>query len=103
MITKTIQKTEEYFLQFTEDELKQLNVKPGDQLSWDINEDGSVILKPYVTMEIDVTDWSKDLLLYLIEQSLEKNEPVNQIIVDILDQALDHISNDTNKDTISKT
>lgn len=103
MITKKIQKTEEYFLQFSEEELKQLNLKAGDQLSWDTNEDGSVTLKPYVTMELDITDWDKDLLVYLIEQSLEKNEPINQIIVDILEQAVDHFSNDPNNHTIPKT
>jgi hypothetical protein len=88
MITKKVEKKEEYYLTFSEEELSQLNLKEGDKFSWKIKEDG-VFLEKWVPMELEIGDWSKEVLLFLIEQSIEKNQTINEVIVDILDQIVD--------------
>jgi hypothetical protein len=95
MIAKTIQKTEgEYFIQFTDEELAKLNLKKGSKFDWKIQEDGSVMLIPWQSIDLDIEDWDKDLLLFLIKESLEKDLPINDIIVDLLQKKIDDFSND---------
>lgn len=87
MITKKVQKKEEYYLSFTDEELAQLGLKEGDKFDWEIKEDG-VFLKKWVPVDLEINDWSKETLLFLIQESLEKNLPVNEVLVGILDQIL---------------
>jgi len=100
MITKKVEKKEEYYLTFSDEELSQLNLKEGDKLSWKMKEDG-VFLEKWVPLELEIGDWSKEVLLFLIEQSLEKNQTINEVIVDILNQIIDDCKDVAKKTTIS--
>jgi hypothetical protein len=101
MITKTVQKAEsEYFIQFTDEELSKLNLEKGSRLDWKIQEDGSVMLIPWKSIELDVEDWDKDLLLFLVKESLEKDLPVNDIIVESIEKMIDNYSNDITHDSV---
>lgn len=102
MITKTIEKNEEYFIQFTDEELSKLNIKRGDKFDWVLNEDGSVLLKKWATIDIDLSDWSKELLMFLVEESLKNDQTINEIIVDCLERVVENYHNDFNDDTIPK-
>jgi len=103
MFTKTIQKSEEYFIQFTDEELSKLSLKNGDKLDWVINEDGSVLLKPWTTLDLDMSDWSKETLMFLIQESIEKDVTINEVIVDVIQKFIDNHSDDLTDNTISKT
>ena len=85
MITKTVQRSEECFVQFTEQELEKLNIKKGDKFSWEIQDDG-IVLKKFGTIDIDFAEFDREILEYLIAESCEKDVSVNEIISDILEQ-----------------
>lgn len=87
-ITKTVQRSEELYIQFTEEEMNQLGIKPNDKFACKVDKD-SIILEKYVPVEIDIEDWDRQTLLFLIEESLDKNLPVEDIISDVLTKAIE--------------
>mgnify|MGYP000892561029 CR=1 FL=1 len=87
MIKKTVQRSEECFIQFTEDELLELNIKAGDKFSCSM-ENNSVVLKKFKTLEIDLSEFSREMLEMLIADSVEKDVSVNEIISNILEKSL---------------
>lgn len=87
MIKKTIQRSEDCFVQFTEQELQELNIKEGDKFTWEIQDDG-IILKKFATIDIDFAEFDREILEYLIAESCEKDVSVNEIISDILEQVV---------------
>jgi hypothetical protein len=87
MIKKTVQRSEDCFVQFTDDELLELNIKAGDKFSCSIEND-SVVLKKFETIEIDMHEWSRDILEMLISKSIEEDISVNEVISNILEQML---------------
>ena len=87
MITKKVQKSDELYIQFTDTELEQLNIKPGDKFSWEIEND-SLVLKKFASLDVDISEWSREVLEMLIVESVEKDISVNEVICNILDKAL---------------
>ena len=88
MIKKTIQRSEDLFVQFTPEELKELNVKEGDKFSWHLTEDGGIALKKFETIDINLSDFNRDVLEFIIAESCEKDISVNEVISNILEQAV---------------
>ena len=88
MIKKTIQRSEDLFVQFTPEELKELNVKEGDKFSWHLTEDGGIALKKFETIDINLSDFNRDVLEFIIAESCEKDISVNDVISNILEQAV---------------
>ena len=87
MINKTIQRSEDCFVQFTNEELTKLGIKEGDKFSWE-EDNGSFIMKKHIPVEIDMSDWSRDVLEMLICESVEKDISVNDVICGIIEKAL---------------
>lgn len=87
MINKTIQRSEDCFVQFTNEELNKLGIKEGDKFSWE-EDNGSILLKKHVPVEIDMSEWSRDVLEMLICESVEKDISVNDVICGIIEKAL---------------
>jgi hypothetical protein len=87
MIKKTVQRSEECFIQFTEDELIELDIKAGDKFSCSM-ENNSVVLKKFETIELDMSEWSRDILEMLISKSIEEDISINEVISNILEQML---------------
>ena len=87
MIKKTVQRSEDCFVQFTEDELLELDIKAGDKFSCHI-ENESVVLKKFVKTEFDMSEWSREILEMIIADSAEKDISVNEVISNILEQKL---------------
>jgi hypothetical protein len=85
MFKKTIQRSEECFIEFTNDELEKLGIKEGDKFSWEAHEEG-ITLKKFVPLEIDLSEFSRDNLELLIKISAEKDISINDVICDILEQ-----------------
>lgn len=83
MFTKTLQRTEDLYIQFTNEELEQLDVKPGDKFSCHV-ENGELLLKKYATIDIDISEWSREVLEFVITQSVERDISVNQVIEESL-------------------
>jgi hypothetical protein len=91
MITKTIQRSDDLYIQFTNEELTSLGIEPGEKLSWEIKDD-SVVLKKLATLEVDISEWSRDILEMLIVESVEKDISVNDVIANILEEQLNKLS-----------
>ena len=84
MITKKAQRSEELYIQFTDEELEALNIKAGDKFSWEV-QDNSIVLKKFASLDVDISEWSREVLEMLIVESVEKDISVNEVICDILD------------------
>lgn len=87
MISKKVQRSEELYVQFTDEELEALNIKAGDKFSWEVEND-SLVLKKFASLDVDISEWSREVLEMLIVESIEKDVSVNEVICDILDKYL---------------
>lgn len=91
MTKKVLQPTNDVFIQFTEEELSAIGAGPGTKFSAKLHDDGSIELRPYVKMDIDISDWSRDVLEMLVTLSCEKDISVNDVICDLLKQSLEYV------------
>ncbi len=87
-VYKTLERSNDHYIQFTEEEMEYMNIKPGDKFSCKINSDGSVLFDKFVPIELDIESWDKETLLFLIEESIEKDISVNDVINTTLEQCL---------------
>jgi hypothetical protein len=86
-IAKTVLKKEEYYIQFTDEELAELNMEKGQKFTCDV-EDGAIKLTPYAKIELEIGDWPREVLELLIQESCEKDISVNDVICDLLKEAI---------------
>lgn len=84
-ITKKIQKTEEYFVQFTDEELELLNIQQGDKFSVHVEDEG-IFLEKFGSLELDISEFSKEALIMLVSESIEKDISVNEVISNMLEE-----------------
>ena len=88
MIKKTIEPTGDVCVKFTEEELEQLNIKQGDKFS--IKEtDGGILLQKFTTIDFDLSEYSREILEFLIIESCNKDVSVNEVISDVLEKVVD--------------
>jgi hypothetical protein len=86
---KTIQTRPEYFIQFTEDEATDLGLEIGDVLDVSVKDDG-ILLQKLVPLELDMTEFPREVLERLVKESTEKNVSVNQIITTAIKTFIDN-------------
>jgi hypothetical protein len=82
---KTVREKKDLYIEFSEEEMTELGWKENQQLSITVNEDNSIFIKPFVTMELDISNYPKEVLEYLIRLSIEQNISVNDVIIKILE------------------
>lgn len=101
MTKKVLQPTNDAYIQFTEEELQEIGAGPGTKFSVKHHDDGSIELRPYVKMEIEISDWPREILEMIISDSCEQDISVNDVIANFLKKSLDHLEQyPTNKDKI---
>lgn len=88
MIKKILQPTNDAYIHFTEEELQEIGAGPGTKFSVKHYDNGSIELRPYVKMEIEISDWSREVLELLIAESVERDLSVNDVITDLLKESL---------------
>ena len=103
MIKKTLQPTNDMYLQFTEEELQTLNMKPGDKFEVKHHEDGSIELRPYVKLELDIEEWPREVLEMIVKESCEQDISANDIISNMLKEGLKNFEKESNEDFFSDT
>jgi len=82
---KTVQKKEEYFIQFTDEEMDQLGFKPNTRFTIELSEDKSgLILTPHEEIEIDLDEFSKEELINFIHAANKLDMTFEDFIVDAL-------------------
>ena len=89
---KRVKERKEYYIEFTDEECEKLNIKENQKFS--VVEDGDgFLLKPYVSLEIDLSEFSRETLEFLISESVEKDKSVNEIIENVLKEAIEKYGN----------
>jgi hypothetical protein len=84
---KIVKEKKDLYIEFSEEELQELGWKDNQKLSLDV-EGNSIMIKPWVNVEIDTTDWPKEIYQMLVDLSLEQDKTVNEIIVDLITKAV---------------
>ena len=89
MIKKILEPTGDVCVKFTEEELQQLKINPGDKFS--LKEcDGGILLEEYTTIDLDMGEWERGVLEFLIQESCEKDISVNEVLSSILESYIKH-------------
>jgi bifunctional DNA-binding transcriptional regulator/antitoxin component of YhaV-PrlF toxin-antitoxin module len=88
MIKKTVEPTGDVCVKFTEDELAKLNLKQGDKFSIKETDEG-ILLEKFSTVDIDLSEFERELLEFLIQESCDKDISINDVISNILEKGLE--------------
>jgi hypothetical protein len=89
MIKKTIEPTGDVCVKFTEDELAQLNIKQGDKFSIK-EQNGGILLEKFATIELDLSEFRRDVLEFLIQESCDKDISINQVFSNIFEKIIEN-------------
>ena len=88
MIKKTVEPTGDVCVKFTEEELAKLNLKQGDKFSIKETHEG-ILLEKFSTVDIDLSEFERELLEFLIQESCDKDISINDVISNILEKGLE--------------
>jgi hypothetical protein len=86
-IAKTVLKKEDYYIQFTDEEMIELNIEPGQKFTCELK-DGGLQLTPFAKIELEMGDWPREVLELLIQESCEKDISVNDVICNLLKEVI---------------
>lgn len=82
---KTVQKKEDYFIQFTDEEMNELGFKPNTRFTIKVNDDKeSLTLTPHEEIEIDLNEFSKEELINVIVAANKLDMTFEDFVVDSL-------------------
>ena len=87
-LVKTVQKKEDFFVEFTDEEMQQLGIAPGDKFEVEIGDANSIVLKKMVSVDINLDEFDKDVLVFLIEESVREQKPVDEVIKEVVEKYL---------------
>lgn len=87
-MTKQVQSREDLFIQFTDEEIEELGLEKNQKLSMEILENGSIKMTPFAKIDIDISEWRREVLENLIQESIEKDISVNEVISQTIEQYL---------------
>lgn len=86
---KKVQEKKELYIQFSEEEMVELGWEKGQKLSFKFDEETKAItLEPYAKIEIEISEWPREILEFLIQESCEKDISMNEVILNILEESL---------------
>jgi bifunctional DNA-binding transcriptional regulator/antitoxin component of YhaV-PrlF toxin-antitoxin module len=91
---KKVEPTGDVCIKFTDEEMSKLGIKEGDKFTFEEKENGSILLQKFANMEIDISEWSRDVLEKLISDSCERDISVNEVISDILESYIENLDKD---------
>jgi len=94
MTKKTLLPTNDVYIQFTEEELSQIGAGPGTKFEAKLRDDGSIELRPYVKIELDMEEWPREVLELIIKESCEQDISANDIINNLLKKSLNNYESD---------
>jgi len=91
VISKKLEPTNEVCIKFTDDELKSLGINIGDKFSIYSDENG-ITLKKHKSIEIDLSEYPRELLEYIIVESNRLDITVSEFIVKLIEKQISEIS-----------
>ena len=81
---KKLEACDDMVVKFTDEELIELGMEKNTKFTIKCLDNGTIQLTPFAKMEIDLGDFSREVLERLIKDSCEKDISVNEVISDIL-------------------
>jgi hypothetical protein len=82
---KKVLEKKDLYIQFSEEEMQELGWEEGQKLSFKFNEETKAItLEPFVKMDLDISEWDREILEFLVGESCERDVSVNEIINEVL-------------------
>ena len=88
-IQKTVKVKEDYYIDFTDEELAALKMEKGQKYSCKI-ENGALKLEPFVKVELEIGNWPREILEFLLQESCERDVSVNEVINEILEKVVEN-------------
>lgn len=86
---KKVLEKKELYIQFSEEEMQELGWEEGQKLSFKFNEETKAItLEPFVKMELDINEWDREILEFLVKESCDRDISVNEVINEVLTKSL---------------
>jgi hypothetical protein len=83
--TKKVLEKKELYIQFSDEEMEELGWEEGQKLSFKFDEETKAItLEPFVKMDIDISEWPREILQFLIGESCDRDISVNAVINETL-------------------
>jgi hypothetical protein len=86
---KKVQEKRDMFIQFSEEEIAEMGWEQNQKLSVELTDDGGISFQPYAKIEIEIGDWSREMLEYLVGESCDRDISVNEIISEVLTQYIE--------------
>jgi bifunctional DNA-binding transcriptional regulator/antitoxin component of YhaV-PrlF toxin-antitoxin module len=86
--SKKVEPTGDLCVKFTDEEMTALGIKAGDKFSFHEDKEG-ILLKKYATIDIDLSEFSREVLEYLVQESCSKDITVNEVVEQILLKLVD--------------
>ncbi len=80
------------YVEFTEDEMSTLGIAPGDKFEMQVDREhpSTIVLKKMVPLDIDLEEFDKSTLIGLIDMSVRRQVPVDDIIRESLTELVAH-------------
>lgn len=86
---KKVLEKKDLYVQFSEEEMQELGWEEGQKLSFKFDEETKAItLEPFVKMDLDMSEWSREILEFLVGESCERDISVNEVINEVLKESL---------------
>lgn len=87
---KKVLEKKDLYIQFSEEEMEELGWKEGQKLSFKFDEKTKAItLEPFVKMEIEISEWPREILEFLVGESCDRDISVNEVINETLLKFID--------------
>ena len=87
--TKKVLEKKELYIQFSDEEIQELGWEEGQKLSFKFDEETKAItLEPFVKMELDISEWDREILEFLVKESCDRDISVNEVINEVLTKTL---------------
>ena len=82
---KKVLEKKDLYIQFSEEEMQELGWEEGQKLSFKFDgETKAITLEPFVKMELDISEWNREILEFLVGESCDRDISVNEVINETL-------------------
>jgi hypothetical protein len=90
--TTTVKKiipTNDVCIQFTEDEFIEYGWDKNQKFTMEVTPEGHVVIKPYVNIEVDLSELPREVLELMISESCDRDLSINDVLSDMIKSGLD--------------
>jgi len=93
-IVKTVQKKEDFYVEFTDEEMECLGFERGDKFEVEVGDNQSIVLRKMAKIDLDLEDFDKSTLVFLIEESVREQKPVDDVIREVITKHLSELKSE---------